>query len=159
MKNPNIFSRFQLSTFMKSRHIRIHTGEKPFKCSHPNCTYAFRASGDLHKHMRRHNSTTTNIRQHVCQLCDRAFERNYDLKSEYRIKFDSKVATVTIDTFVIFQILGHELTHKKNEEGVGYTCEFCSKRFVRKVNSKRMPFHVNKMSSLNCYCVCLTGSA
>lgn len=36
--------------------------------------------------------------------------------------------------FFFFSFVGHELTHKKNEEGVGYNCEFCSKRFVRKVN-------------------------
>lgn len=91
------------------RHIRIHTGDKPFKCTFENCDYAFRASGDLHKHLRRHSSSTVNLRQHVCSVCQRAFERNYDLKR-------------------------HLLTHKKNEEGVGYDCEFCNKRFVRKVS-------------------------
>lgn len=93
-----------------TRHIRIHTKSKPFKCNYPNCEYAFRASGDLHKHVRRHQSLQDGSnRRFACDLCDRSFERNYDLKR-------------------------HKMTHNRDKEGVGYPCEYCAKTFVRKVS-------------------------
>lgn len=98
-----------------TRHIRIHTNSKPFKCNYPDCTYAFRASGDLHKHLRRHQTVQDGSnRRFTCDLCDRSFERNYDLKR-------------------------HKMTHNRNEEGVGYQCEYCPKTFVRKVRSTSKP--------------------
>lgn len=92
-----------------TRHIRIHTNSKPFKCQFEGCDQAFRASGDLHKHMRRHEQSTEVIKRHICDQCNRGFERNYDLNR-------------------------HKLTHNKHEEGVGFTCEICSMVFVRKVH-------------------------
>lgn len=92
-----------------TRHIRIHTNMKPFKCNYPDCDYAFRASGDLHKHLRRHKTGQDGSnRRFTCDLCERSFERNYDLKR-------------------------HKMTHNRHEEGVGYQCEYCTKTFVRKV--------------------------
>src|ERR1700733_3241405 len=35
-------------------HTRIHTGEKPFKCTYPNCTFAAKQKNNLKIHLRTH---------------------------------------------------------------------------------------------------------
>ena len=36
------------------RHMRTHTGEKPFPCQHPGCNYASSQPTHLKAHMRKH---------------------------------------------------------------------------------------------------------
>lgn len=72
---PRRFSRSDELT----RHLRIHTGDKPFKCT--VCARAFSRSDHLTTHIRTH----TGEKPFSCEICNRRFARSDERKRHTKI--------------------------------------------------------------------------
>ena len=58
--------------------MRIHTGEKPFRCEFNECGLSFTTLGHLIDHKRKHTQQDCSTFQ--CQLCDKEFFKARSLK-------------------------------------------------------------------------------
>ncbi|XP_029955533.1 zinc finger protein PLAG1 [Salarias fasciatus] len=108
-------------------HSYSHTGERPYRCSHPDCTKAFVSKYKLLRHMATHSPE----KNHKCSYCEKMFHRKDHLKNHlhthdpYKEAFACQECGKSYNTKLGFK--RHLALHAANSGDL--TCQVCLQPF------------------------------
>uniref|UniRef100_A0A8C9YLI1 C2H2-type domain-containing protein n=1 Tax=Sander lucioperca TaxID=283035 RepID=A0A8C9YLI1_SANLU len=130
--------RFGTSGHLK-RHMRSHTGKRPFSCS--VCKKAFKQRGHLHKHMRTH----TGEKPFRCSVCKKAFKLSEYLQAHMRIHTGEKPFSCSVCKKA-FTVSGNLQAHMRIHTGEKpFSCSVCKKAFTESGSlQKHMRIHTGE---------------
>uniref|UniRef100_A0A336LEU8 CSON004297 protein n=1 Tax=Culicoides sonorensis TaxID=179676 RepID=A0A336LEU8_CULSO len=118
-------------------HKRTHTGERPFKCTEPNCKSSFRQISNLKNHIKCVHSEN---RPYVCEICDANFAfssalKAHEMQSHGKTEKEKYSCTECDQVFLYpSQLKQHTASHFRERS---FQCKYCDKAYIKFNNLRR----------------------
>ncbi|OCT74557.1 zinc finger protein 407 [Xenopus laevis] len=130
-----------------NNHMKLHTGEKPFKCTWPTCHYSFLTASAMKDHFRTH----TGEKSFMCDLCDFAGGTRHALTKHRRQHTGEKPFKCDECNFAS-TTQSHLTRHKRVHTGEKpYKCPWCEYRSNCAENVRKHILHTGKHEGVKMY--------
>ncbi|XP_058532841.1 zinc finger protein 407 [Ochotona princeps] len=130
-----------------NNHMKLHTGEKPFKCSWPTCHYSFLTASAMKDHYRTH----TGEKSFLCDLCGFAGGTRHALTKHRRQHTGEKPFKCDECNFAS-TTQSHLTRHKRVHTGEKpYRCPWCDYRSNCAENIRKHILHTGKHEGVKMY--------
>ncbi|XP_037235086.1 zinc finger protein 407 [Falco rusticolus] len=130
-----------------NNHMKLHTGEKPFKCTWPTCHYSFLTASAMKDHFRTH----TGEKSFLCDLCGFAGGTRHALTKHRRQHTGEKPFKCDECNFAS-TTQSHLTRHKRVHTGEKpYRCPWCDYRSNCAENIRKHILHTGKHEGVKMY--------
>ncbi|XP_074940677.1 zinc finger protein 407 isoform X2 [Phalacrocorax aristotelis] len=130
-----------------NNHVKLHTGEKPFKCTWPTCHYSFLTASAMKDHIRTH----TGEKSFLCDLCGFAGGTRHALTKHRRQHTGEKPFKCDECNFAS-TTQSHLTRHKRVHTGEKpYRCPWCDYRSNCAENIRKHILHTGKHEGVKMY--------
>ncbi|XP_029361188.1 zinc finger protein 407 [Echeneis naucrates] len=130
-----------------NNHMKLHSGEKPYKCAWPSCHYAFLNLSAMKDHYRTH----TGEKSYLCDLCGFAGGTRHALTKHRRQHTGERPFKCRLCNFAS-TTQSHLSRHKRVHTGEKpYRCPWCDYRSNCAENIRKHILHTGKHEGVKMY--------